>query len=119
MTKKIILLIVLFFIIISGCKKEVKTNSNCINITYLDEDMKVNPAQAPKGTWDEKKCPSGKKVIYIDLMKTEDNSIWRKALYCEDENYFWIADMNNARLINKLQWYGVYEGMPCTLLLNQ
>jgi len=115
MTKKIIFLILISLVIINGCEKKIENNSNCINITYLDGDMKLDSVQAPKGTWEEKACPSGKKVIYIDLIKTEDISIWRKALYCEDENYFWIADMNNARLINKLQWYGVYEGRPCAL----
>ena len=117
MKKKILLLTILTLIITTGCKKEIEpeTNYGCVNIIYLDIDMNLDPGQIPKGTWEEKKCPSEKKVIYIDLMTTEDNSAWRKALYCEDENYFWIADFNSLRLTDKLRWYGVYEGRPCGL----
>jgi len=117
MKKKILLLTILTLIITTGCKKEIEpeTNYECINIAYLDNEMKLDLGQIPQGTWDEKKCPSGKKVIYGDLITTEDNSKWRKALYCEDENYFWIADFNNGRLNDKLRWYGVYEGRPCGL----
>ncbi len=115
MKKTIILLTILTIIIISGCKKENTINYECIDPPELNSDMKLDTGQIPKGTWDEKECPSSKKVVYIDLIKTEDNSEWRKALYCEDENYFWIADFKNTRLSEKTKWYGVWDERPCAL----
>lgn len=112
--KKIILFLLLSIILISACKKESPETEPCINITKLDKNFKLDPSQVPQGTWEEKSCPSGKKIIYIDLITTEDNSRWRKALYCEDEDYFWIADFRPPGISpSRLNWYGVYEGRPC------
>ncbi len=118
MKKIILLLTILTIIILSSCKKEIETPTDyeCINITSLHNDYRLDYGQVPKGTWEEKSCPSEKKVIYIDLITTEDTSRWRKALYCEDEDYFWIADFSSTRLTEKLRWYGVWEGRHCEVL---
>ena len=112
--KKIIILTIISIILLSGCKKEI-IEKPCINVTYLDHDFRLDAGQIPKGTWEEKSCPSGKKVEYIELITTEDSSKWRKALYCDDEYYFWIADFDNSRLGESIAWYGVWEGKPCSL----
>jgi hypothetical protein len=111
-TKILTGLVVIVVVLIAGVYFLTQKSVICKNYV-LDEAHKITDKnKQPQGTWLNMTTPNGNKLEIIELIKSPENCqdcAWRRAMYSEEENKFWVADMPGF----EVSWYGSFEGKPC------
>ncbi len=107
-----IILLILLFAMAAYFYSNSAAKVDCENYVLNGAHKITDEAGKPKGTWLNMTSPRGSRLEIIELIEPQkdcQDCAWRRAMYSEEENRFWIADMPGE----SMAWYGPFEGKPC------